>query len=358
MNFNKIVKISNKKIYKDRCFVVAEISANHSGKLSILKKLIKKLKSIGVDAIKIQAYEADTITINSDKKDFKIPKNNAWSKYDNLYNLYKTAETPFKWYEKIFKFCKKEKIIIFASVFDFKSFELLEKLKCPAYKIASPEITDIPLIKKVARTNKAIIISNGLANFKDLNLAVTTVKKEQNKNLIILKCTSAYPTPLQELNLKTIKDINKKFKCLVGFSDHTLGHDISVHAASCGAVVLEKHVYLESSKTVDSFFSLSIKDFALMIKKIRNNEIANGKIDYDITKTSKKNLNGRRSLYVVQKIKKNEYFSNNNIKSIRPSYGMHPKHLESFLNKKSKYNLQPGTRLKKKFLKNEKKSSL
>jgi pseudaminic acid synthase len=351
MKFNKIIKISNKKIYNDRCFIVAEISANHSGKLTILKKLIKKLKVIGVDAIKIQAYEADTITIKSDKKDFKIPKNNAWSKYNNLYNLYKKAETPFNWYEKIFKFCKKEKIIIFASVFDTKSFEILEKLKCPAYKIASPEITDIPLIKKIAKTKKTIIISNGLANLNDLDLAVRTVKKEKNKNLIVLKCTSAYPTPLQELNLKTIKDINKKFGCLVGFSDHTLGYDISIHAASSGAVMLEKHVYLKSSKTVDSFFSLNLEDFAIMIKKIRDNEIANGNIDYKVTKSSIKNLNGRRSLYVVQKIKKNEYFNNNNIKSIRPSFGLHPKYLEIFLNKKSKYNLEPGTRLKKKYLK-------
>lgn len=344
MKFNQIIKIKNKFVKKNRCFVVAEISANHSGNFNNMKKLIYDLKKINVDAIKIQAYEADTITLDSNRNDFKISKNNSWSKYKTLFELYKNAETPFKWYKKIFELCKKVNLIVFASVFDLKSLKLLEELDCPAYKIASPEITDIPLIESVAKTKKPIIISNGLSDYEDLKLACNTVKKSKNKNLIILKCTSSYPTQTKDLNLRTMIDIKKKFKCLVGFSDHTIGIDKSIHAASLGAEVLEKHV-TPNKKTIDGFFSINIKEFKKMIIQIRENELANGKINYQITKSSKKNLNGRRSLYVVNSIKKNEKFTDKNIKSIRPSYGLHPKYLKYFLNKKSKVNIKYGSRL-------------
>ena len=354
MKFNQIIKIKNKFVKKNRCFVVAEISANHSGNFNNMRKLIYDLKKINVDAIKIQAYEADTITLNSSRRDFKISKNNSWSKYKTLYELYKNAETPFRWYKKIFELCKKINLIVFASVFDLKSLKLLEKLNCPAYKIASPEITDIPLIESVAQTKKPIIISNGLSNYEDLKLACNAVKKSKNKNLIILKCTSSYPTQTKELNLRTMIDINKKFNCLVGFSDHTMGIDKSIHAASLGANMLEKHVTL-NKKTIDGFFSINIKEFKKMIIQIRENEIASGKISYQITKSSRKNLNGRRSLYVVSSIKKNEKFTNKNIKSIRPSYGLHPKYLKYFLNKESKVNIKHGSRLSWSHLKLRKK---
>ena len=352
MKFNNKIKISNKIISNKRCFIVAEISANHCGKLSILKNIIKDLKNSGVDAIKIQAYEASTITLNSKHKDFRIKKNNTWSKYKTLYDLYKKAQTPFNWYPKIFKFCKKNKIIIFASVFDEKSLNMLEKLNCPAYKIASPEITDIPLIEKVAKTKKPIIISNGLATFSDLDTAVKTVKKQKNKNLILLKCTSSYPTSASEVNLSTMNDISKKFKCLSGFSDHTNGFNLTIHAASMGACMIEKHVMLKNKKSVDSFFSLNTSDFKKMIAIIRNNEIATGKIDYKISRSSKINLNGRRSIYVTKNIAKGEKFTEENIGSIRPSFGMHPKHYKSFINKKSVKFIKAGSRLKWEYLKN------
>ena len=176
--FNKEIKISKKTVDENRCFIIAEISGNHNGNFNIMKKLILNLKKIGVDAIKIQAYTADTITINSSSKDFLIKKNNSWSKYSNLYKLYKKAGTPFEWYKKIFAICKKIDLIVFASVFDISSLKLLERLNCPAYKIASPEITDIPLISSVAKTKKPIIISNGLADLNDLNLAVKCIKKK------------------------------------------------------------------------------------------------------------------------------------------------------------------------------------
>ena len=351
MTFNKIIKLNYKKIQKGRCFVVSEISANHSGNFSKLKLLIDKLSKAGVDAIKIQAYEAKTITIESSRKDFKISNKNAWAKYKTLYELYKKAETPFSWYKKIFDYCKKKKIIIFASVFDKSSLDLLEKLKCPAYKIASPEITDIPLISAVAKTKKPIIISNGLANIKDLNLAVKTVKKEKNKNLILLQCTSSYPTPLNEVNLKTMTALEIKYKCLSGFSDHTLGTATSIHAASIGACMIEKHVGLKKNNSVDSFFSINDTEFKEMIKIIRQNEISSGKINFNISQSSKKNLNGRRSLYITENIKKGQKFSEKNIRSIRPSFGIHPKFLNNFLKKYSNKNLKKGTRLSWKYIK-------
>ena len=345
MEFKKKIFIKNKIIKENKCFIVAEISANHCGKLSIMKRLISKLKNAGADAIKIQAYEASTITIKSSNKDFKIKKNNSWSNYDTLYSLYKKAQTPFAWYPKIFEFCKKKNIIIFASVFDIKSLKILEKLKCPAYKIASPEITDIPLIKAAAKTKKILIISNGLSNIHDLNLAIKTIKKEKNRKLVLLKCTSAYPTPLDEVNLNTMEDMKERFNCLTGFSDHTAGYNVSIHAASMGATILEKHVCLDNKKSVDSFFSIKINEFKKMVKIIKNNEISSGKIDYEISNSSRKNLNGRRSIYVVKEIKKGELFTENNIRSIRPSFGMHPKNFEKILNKKSRKNIKAGSRL-------------
>ena len=351
MKFKKKIVIQNKVIEYNKCFIVAEISANHCGKLSTMKSLILKLKKAGADAIKIQAYEASTITIDSKKKDFRIKKNNTWAKYNTLFSLYKTAQTPFSWYPKIFNFCKKNKIIIFASVFDEKSLSILEKLKCPAYKIASPEITDISLISTVSKTKKPIIISNGLASESDLKLAINTVRKQKNPNLVVLKCTSSYPAPINEINLLTMKDINKKYKTLVGYSDHTNGYQISINAASLGACLIEKHVGLKNMKSVDSFFSLNTEEFKEMVKIIRDNEIANGNINYNISKSSIKNLNGRRSLYVVKDIKKGEKFTKKNIRSIRPTFGMHPKFLSQFLNKACNKSLRKGSRLLWKHLK-------
>ena len=286
----KKLKINKIEINNSRCFIVAELSANHNGKLSNLLKMIKSAKEAGADAVKIQAYEAEGITINSNKKYFRLNKKSSWKEYDNLFKLYKKAQTPKNWYNKIFSYAKKNKIILFASVFDMGSLDYLEQLNCPAYKIASPEIIDIPLIKKVAKTKKPIIISNGLGNFKDLNLAVSTIKK-YNKNLIVLKCTSSYPAPAESLNLKTMKDISKKFKCHTGFSDHTQGIDLSIYSAALGACMLEKHVVMKkNSKTVDSFFSIDFKEFKKMVDKIRLNEKANGLISYDVPKSSKINF--------------------------------------------------------------------
>ena len=340
-----------KFLKKNRCFIIAELSGNHAGKLSNLKKMINLAKKAGADAVKIQAYEADGITLESNKPFFRLKSKSKWKKYKNLYKLYKKGQTPRHWYKKIFSYAKKINITLFASVFDINTLEYFEKeIKCPIYKIASPEITDIPLLKQVAKTGKPIIISNGLSNFEDLKLAVKTIKKF-NQKLIILKCTSTYPAPKTSLDLSTMRDIEKKFSCNAGFSDHTTGINSSVFAAAIGAKVIEKHVVLnKKSKTVDNFFSIDFKEFKKMVNEIRDNERSLGKISYKIHPSSQVNIHGRKSIFVLKNIKKGEKFTKDNIKSIRPYHGLHPKYYEFVLNKKAKKNLFSGDPLKLKYV--------
>ena len=344
----KIEHIFNKKSKK--IFVIAEMSANHSSDIKNAYKIIDKAKNIGADAIKIQLYKANKITIDSSKKDFKV-KNENWKKYDSLYNLYRKAETPYEWYDSLKKYCKKKKIILFSSVFDLETVDFLEKKNCPIYKIASPEITDIPLLVKVAKTNKPVIISTGLATEKDLDLAIKTLKKNKCKKIIILKCTSAYPAPIDELNLSSIKKIEKKYKTVVGFSDHSLGKIAPIVAISFGAKVIEKHMNLEkNNKSVDNFFSLNVSGFKEMVKNIRDTEKMIGREEIKISKNSKKNLSGRKSIYVIKDINKNEVFTKYNVSSIRPSYGLHPKYFNLILGKKSRRKLKFGQRMKLSFI--------
>ena len=346
---NKIKNIFNQK--SKRTFVVAEMSANHSSNIKNAFKIVDQAKIIGVDAIKIQLYKANRITINSNKKDFEI-KSKSWKKFKNLYNLYKKAETPYEWYETLKRYCKKRNIILFSSVFDLDTVDFLEKKNCPIYKIASPEITDVPLLEKVSRTGKPVIISTGLASEKDLDLAVKTLKRNKCKKIIILKCTSAYPAPLNELNLAAIKTIKNKYKTIVGFSDHSLGVVAPTIAVSLGAKVIEKHINLEKSKkSVDGFFSLKISEFQEMIKNIRDTEKIIGNKEIRISKNSYKNLAGRKSIYVIRNIDKNEIFTKQNIGSIRPSFGLHPKFFKFILGKKSKKKLKFGQKMKLSFVK-------
>ena len=273
-------------------------------------------------------------------------------KFKNLYNLYKKAETPYEWYETLKRYCKKRNIILFSSVFDLDTVDFLEKKNCPIYKIASPEITDVPLLEKVSRTGKPVIISTGLASEKDLDLAVKTLKRNKCKKIIILKCTSAYPAPLNELNLAAIKTIKNKYKTIVGFSDHSLGVVAPTIAVSLGAKVIEKHINLEKNKkSVDGFFSLKISEFQEMIKNIRDTEKIIGNKEIRISKNSYKNLAGRKSIYVIRNIDKNEIFTKQNIGSIRPSFGLHPKFFKFILGKKSKKKLKFGQKMKLSFVK-------
>jgi len=332
-------------------FIVAELSGNHGGSLNRAINLIKHAKKAGANAVKLQTYKADTITFKSKNQDFKINSNSPWSKFNNYWDLYKYAHTPWSWHKKLFKTAKDIGIEIFSSPFDETAVDLLENLRCPAYKIASSEINHIPLIEKVAKTKKPVILSIGLANLKDINLAIKTLKNNGCKKIAILKCVSSYPSPLSEQNLKVIPDIKKRFKVLSGLSDHTIGNICALASVVIGGSIVEKHFNLKSSpKTVDSFFSADVKKFKEMVDNIRAAEQAIGKVDYNISKSSKKNLNGRRSIYVVKSIEKGEKFTSKNIKVIRPGFGLHPKFFKKTLGKISKKKIKEGTRLKKSFV--------
>ncbi len=343
--------MSKKKLKK--CFIVAEISGNHNGKIEDAKKLIKFAKIAGADAVKIQTYTADTITLNSKSKDFKIKANNPWSNYKYLWNLYRKAQTPFEWTKILFNEAKKNKIKIFSSVFDETSVDELEKLNCPIYKVASPEINHIPLLKKLAKTKKPIIISTGLADKTDLNLAVKTLKFYGSKNLTILKCTSEYPSKYKDLNLRTMVDYKKKYNCDVGFSDHTKDNLSSIVAVANGASVIEKHMYLKSQKSVDSFFSLDQLQFKNFVKDLRNVEKILGAVNYSIIPKKSKSIDGKRSIYASKNILKGEKITAKNIKVVRPRFGLHPKYFFKILNKKSKKDILFGERLSFKKIKND-----
>ena len=348
---NKIENIFDEK-HINRSLIIAEVSANHNKDIRNVIKIINQASKIGIDAIKVQLYKPEEITINSNKKDFRLKKGNSWSQYKTLYELYQKGSTPYNWYPRLAKLCAKKNIIFFSSVFDLATVDFLELNNCPIYKIASPEITDIPLIERVAKTKKPVFISTGLANKNDINLAISTLKKNNCKKIVLVKCTTAYPAPLDEININTMKDFKNTFKVNVGFSDHTKENIASIVAVASGARVIEKHIVLNKKiKTLDGFFSQDLGQFKKFVTQIREAETCMGSINYEVSKSSKNNLNGRKSLYVFENIKKNELFSLKNIKAVRPSFGLHPKKLKKFLNKKSKINFKAGDRLSIKGLK-------
>ena len=325
-------------------FIIAELSANHNGNIEIAIESIRGAKRAGADCIKLQTYTADTLTINSDKKDFII-EGTIWDGR-NLYSLYEEAFTPWEWHEELFKVAKEENIEIFSSPFDNSAVDFLEKLNVPAYKIASFEITDISLIEYVASKGKPIIISTGIASENDINLAISACKKMGNNDIALLKCTSSYPAPYNEVNAVMIKDLASKYDVVSGLSDHTMGSVVPIIATSYGAKIIEKHFILDKSLGgPDSSFSLDENEFSEMVSNVRKAEKCIGKIDYNLTNKQKQGLNFARSLYVVKDIKKGDELTNNNIRSIRPGFGLHPKFLPLILNKKVKKNLYFGDRL-------------
>ena len=305
--------------------IVAEMSGNHCGSLKRAIQLIKAAKKSGADAIKLQTYTADTITLKSNRRDFLISKKSPWHNKKSLWNLYKDAHTPWHWHQKLFKEARKIGLEIFSSPFDIHAVDFLEKMNCPAYKIASPEINHIPLIERVARTKKPIILSLGLANKSDIDLALKTIRKKGNNKIILLQCVTSYPAPVNEQNIKSISEIKKKYKTLSGLSDHTKGFIASVSAVVMGAKLIEKHFNLSNNKSVDSFFSSTEKEFKIMTDNIRLAEASLGSSKIEISKSSKENFNSRRSIYVSKNITKGEIITENNVKIVRPNYGLHPK---------------------------------
>lgn len=339
-------KIGNVNIGgNNKTFIIAELSANHNQNFDIAVETIKAMKKAGADAVKIQTYTADTITINSDKEYFKIKQGTLWDgKY--LYDLYKEAYTPWEWQPDLMKIAEKEGMIFFSSPFDKSAVDFLEDMNVPAYKVASFEITDIPLIEYIASKNKPVIISTGIAELEDIKLAIDACKKTGNEKIALLKCTSSYPAPLEEANLKTIPDMIERFDCVVGLSDHTLGMTVPVSAVSLGAKIVEKHFILDKKiGGPDSAFSIEPKDFELIVNAIRDVELSFGKVNYELSYKMKKSREFSRSLFVVKDIKKGEMLTEENIRSIRPGYGLHPKFLYDVIGKKANTDISFGTPL-------------
>lgn len=335
------IRIGNKFIGDESpVFIVAELSANHMKNFDIAAKTIKAIKESGADAVKFQTYTPDTITIDSDNEYFKI-KGTPWNGR-TLYQLYKEAYMPWEWQPKLKKISEELGLICFSSPFDRTSVDFLEKINIPAYKIASFEITDIPLIEYVASKGKPLIISTGIATISDIEEAVNACKRMHNDRIILLKCTSIYPTSIDDVNLRTIPNIVDTFRTIVGISDHTLTTSIPIAAVALGAKVVEKHFILDRKiGGTDSKFSIEPLEFKYMVDSIREVEKALGNVNYS-------NTNGRefsRSIFVVQDIKVGEFFTKENIKSIRPFYGIPPKYLMKIIGMKSRSNIKKGTPL-------------
>ncbi len=332
-------------------FIIAELSANHNGSIQTAVETIRAAKRAGANAIKLQTYRPDTITLDSHQKDFLIDDNSIW-RGQNLYDLYKKAYTPWEWHPKLFEVAKEEGLIIFSSPFDLTAVDFLEELNNPIYKIASFEITDIPLIRYVASKGKPIIISTGIATDKDIKLALKACKDEGNKRVALLKCTSSYPAKIEEANLMMIKDFTRRYNVVSGLSDHTLGIVAPVVAVTQGAKIIEKHFILEKSiGGPDASFSLDEKEFRKMVEAVRESELAIGKIDYSLSEKQKSARNYSRSLYVSEDVKKGDIVTESNIKSVRPGYGMHPKHLQNILGKIFTKDCRIGTRVEEKLFK-------
>jgi pseudaminic acid synthase len=333
-----------KNIDSKRCFIIAEISANHGQDFRQAVALIKKAKECGADAVKFQAYTPDTLTIDADNKYFQI-KHPKWGG-QTLYQLYKKAYTPFKWFKKLKKTADDLGLLFFATAFDKSSVDFLEELDVPLHKLASFELVDLPLIEYIAKTRKPIIMSTGMATLMEIKEAVKAADGAGAKEIGLLKCVSSYPAKPEQMNLKTIPDMKKMFKCMIGLSDHTLGIGVSVAAVCLGASVIEKHFTLSRKIiTPDSFFSIEPQELKQLVEDVRIVEKAIGNVHYGLTEEEKKNKVFRRSLFAVKDVKKGEAFTQENIRSIRPGNGLSPKYFNKLIGKKAAADIKRGTPL-------------
>lgn len=326
-------------------FIVAELSANHGHKLDVALESVRAAKEAGADAVKIQTYTADTITLNCDADDFKV-KGTLWDGR-TLYDLYQEAYTPWEWHQAIFDEAKKCGLICFSTPFDKTAVDFLEDLGNPICKIASFEITDIPLIKYAAKKGKPMVISTGIAMHEDIELAVNTCKEAGNNDITLLKCTSSYPAPIEDANLLTMVDMKERYGVKVGLSDHTMGYDVAVAAVALGATLVEKHFILDRSiGGPDAAFSMEIKEFADMVKSIRNVEKALGEVVYPTDPSKIKGREFCRSLYVAEDIKEGDAITEKNVRSVRPGYSLHPKYYEVILGKHAIKDMKKGSVIK------------
>ncbi|KAF0141702.1 MAG: pseudaminic acid synthase [Stygiobacter sp.] len=327
-------------------FIIAELSANHGQDFEVAIKTIKAAKEAGADAIKLQTYTADTITIDSNKEFFQVTQGTIWDG-TTLYKLYQKAYTPWEWQPKLKQVAEELGLICFSSPFDKTAVDFLEQINVPAYKIASFEIVDIPLVEYVASKGKPVILSTGIAGKEEVAEAVEICRKVGNNQIALLKCTSAYPTPLDQVNLMTLTDIKESFKTVVGISDHTMSSLVSVASIPLGARIIEKHFVLDRGiDSPDSSFSLTPDEFKSLVKDIRDTEKILGSVTYELTEKSKRSREHARSLFVVENIKAGEIFTESNVRSIRPAFGLHTRHLTEILGKQAKVDIEKGTPLK------------
>ncbi|ABZ94474.1 N-acetylneuraminic acid (sialic acid) synthetase [Leptospira biflexa serovar Patoc strain 'Patoc 1 (Ames)'] len=340
------ITINQRKIGKEfPPYIIAELSANHNGKIERALETIKFAKESGADAIKIQTYTADTMTIDCDKEDFQI-HGGLWDGY-KLYDLYKWAETPFEWHKEIFDYAKKIGITIFSTPFDETAVDLLEDLNAPAYKVASFEATDLPLIRYIASTKKPMIMSTGMANYQEILEMVDAARSGGCKDLILLHCISSYPAPIDQSNLLTIPDMREKFGVQIGLSDHTLTNTASITSVALGATVIEKHFIIDrSEKGPDSEFSITPEELYALCRETKDAWLALGVAGYDRKPAEEANLVFRRSLYFIKDLKAGDTVKKGDIRRIRPGYGLAPKYAEELIGKKLKHDVTVGTAVK------------
>lgn len=326
-------------------FIIAELSANHGHDFNKALKLIDVAAGAGADAIKLQTYTADTITINSDKEYFQVKVNDAWAG-QTLYSLYKKSYTPWDWHLKLKKYVEKKGLVFFSAPFDSAAVDFLEGMNVPLYKVASFEVVDIPLLQKIGQTKKPVIMSRGMASVEEIELAIKTLRDTGCSDLIILHCVSSYPAKPEEMNLATISDIIKRFNVPAGLSDHTLGITAAVASVGLGACVIEKHLTLSRKDGgPDAGFSLEPNEFKQLVKIVREAEEAMGKPSYGAGIGESENIVFRKSLFVVEDIKKGEKFTEKNVRSIRPGHGLPPKHFNSIIGKVATDSIERGTPL-------------
>lgn len=340
----KEIQIGNKRISVDSpTFVIAEMSANHGMDFHKAVEILYAAKEAGADAIKIQTYTPDTITLDCDDPCFQITQGTIWDG-TTLHKLYETAYTPWEWQGKLKEIAEDIGLIFFSSPFDLSSVDFLSELGVPAYKVASFEINDIPFIRKIARKGKPIIMSTGIAYLSDIELALQTCREEGNENVILLKCSSAYPAPYEDINLRTIPSMKQVFDCIVGLSDHTLGTAVSQAGVALGAKVIEKHLTLRRADGgADAAFSMEPAEFKEMVDNIRIIEKALGKVTYDLTEKQKASRDHARSLFIARDMKAGEIFTPENLRSVRPSCGLHTKYYEELLGKRIRKDAKLGT---------------
>ncbi|MBR1853142.1 MAG: pseudaminic acid synthase [Lachnospiraceae bacterium] len=341
---NKSIQFGNHVINENSpTFIIAEMSANHLMDFDRAVAVMRAAKDAGADAVKIQTYTADTITLDCDDPCFQITQGTLWDG-TTLHKLYQTAYTPWEWQPKLQEKAREMGLEFFSSPFDFTAVDFLEEMKVPAYKIASFEITDIPLIRKIAKLGKPMIFATGIARLADIELAMDTCKQEGNEDVILLKCTSAYPAPYEDINLRTIPSMAQTFDCLTGLSDHSMGHAVADAAVALGAKVVEKHLTLRRADGgADAAFSMEPEEFKLMVDNIRKIEMALGKVTYELTEKQTREREHSRSLFVAQDMKAGDVFTPENLRSVRPGCGLHTKYYEELLGKRITRDAKLGT---------------